>query len=121
VAERWRAFLAGGETGGRFQVDGDQGPEWIEFRTRLNYAPGQHLAILRPERRFTAAGGRLSPREREILSLLATGLSARQIARDLVLEPTTVATHLRNARQKLNAKTRAEAVATALRDGEIEL
>jgi DNA-binding CsgD family transcriptional regulator len=56
----------------------------------------------------------LSPREREVLSLLATGLTIPEIASELVLSPLTVRTHVRNAKDKLGARTTAHAVAIAL-------
>ena len=62
----------------------------------------------------------LSPREREILDLLAHGLTGAQIAKRLFLSPETVRTHIRNAMEKLEAQTRVHAVALALRQREIE-
>ncbi len=61
----------------------------------------------------------LTKREREILSLLAEGLSGAQIAGELVLSPETVRTHVRNAMAKLGASTRSQAVALALKSNEI--
>jgi DNA-binding CsgD family transcriptional regulator len=71
-----------------------------------------------------SVGGRrrdasLTAREREILGLLATGLSGAAIAADLVLSPETVRTHVRNAMAKLGASTRSQAVALALQRNEI--
>jgi PAS domain S-box-containing protein len=63
----------------------------------------------------------LSPREREVLSFLARGLTGEQIAERLVLSPETVRTHIRNAREKLGASTRVEAVTVALLAREIQL
>jgi PAS domain S-box-containing protein len=63
----------------------------------------------------------LSPREREVLGLLAHGLTGEQIAERLVLSPETIRTHIRNAREKLGASTRVEAVTMALLAREIEL
>lgn len=63
----------------------------------------------------------LSPREREILGLLARGLTGEQIAERLVLSPETIRTHIRNAREKLGASTRVEAVTMALLARDIEL
>jgi PAS domain S-box-containing protein len=63
----------------------------------------------------------LSPREREVLGLLARGLTGEQIAARLVLSPETVRTHIRNAREKLGASTRVEAVTMALLAREIQL
>jgi PAS domain S-box-containing protein len=63
----------------------------------------------------------LSPREREVLGLLARGLTGEQIAQRLVLSPETVRTHIRNAREKLGASTRVEAVTMALVTREINI
>lgn len=56
----------------------------------------------------------LSNRESEILAMLAEGLTGEQIAKRLVLSPETVRTHVRNAMEKLDARTRTEAVVKAL-------
>jgi DNA-binding CsgD family transcriptional regulator len=53
-------------------------------------------------------------REREVLQLLAGGRTDGQIAQLLELSPATVQTHVRNAKAKLGARTRAQAVAIAL-------
>jgi DNA-binding NarL/FixJ family response regulator len=57
----------------------------------------------------------LSTREREILGLLANGFSNPDIAARLFISPETVRTHVRNAMAKLEADTRTQAVALALR------
>jgi DNA-binding NarL/FixJ family response regulator len=57
----------------------------------------------------------LSPREREILKLLAEGLTGQTIAEQLFLSPETVRTHVRNATSKLGARTRVQAVALVVR------
>lgn len=58
----------------------------------------------------------LSRREREILGLLSDGLSTDDVAEQLSLSAHTVRTHVKNAMRKLDASTRAHAVAIALRD-----
>lgn len=58
----------------------------------------------------------LSRREREILGLLSDGLSTDEVAEKLALSTHTVRTHVKNAMRKLDASTRAHAVAIALRD-----
>ena len=63
----------------------------------------------------------LSGREREVLDLLAEGLTGEEIAKRLFLSPETIRTHVRNAMEKLEAKTRVHAIAIALREGEIAL
>jgi DNA-binding CsgD family transcriptional regulator len=63
----------------------------------------------------------LSPREREILALLADGQSQKQIAAALVISPKTVATHIQHLLSKLGVHSRAQAVAIAYRLGLVEL
>lgn len=67
-----------------------------------------------------AAARSLSSREAEILGLLADGLTGEQIAKRLVLSPETVRTHIRNAMEKLEARTRVEAVVKAIDQGEVQ-
>jgi pimeloyl-ACP methyl ester carboxylesterase/DNA-binding CsgD family transcriptional regulator len=59
----------------------------------------------------------LTRRETEILTLVASGLSDREIAERLVLSPHTVHRHVANVRTKLNLPTRAAAVAAATKRG----
>ncbi|MFY9264489.1 MAG: response regulator transcription factor [Solirubrobacterales bacterium] len=58
----------------------------------------------------------LSRREREILGLLSKGRSTEDVAEELALSAHTVRTHVKNAMRKLEASTRAHAVAIALRE-----
>jgi PAS domain S-box-containing protein len=60
---------------------------------------------------------RLTPRQREILELIAAGLSTAEVARELSLSRETVRNHLRNASRELRAHNRVEAIATAQRLG----
>lgn len=55
----------------------------------------------------------LSPREQEVLQLLAGGASTADMAAALVISESTVKTHVRHILEKLEASTRAEAVARA--------
>ena len=59
----------------------------------------------------------LSAREREIVRLVADGLSAPEVGERLHLSPSTVKTHLQSLYQKLGVSDRAAAVATAMRLG----
>lgn len=61
----------------------------------------------------------LSPRQQEILSLLAHGATGPQIAAELVVSVETVKTHIRNAMERLEATTRVHAIVRALERGEI--
>lgn len=80
----------------------------------------RHLASTLPNDSATERSRELTPREREILELLALGLSGEQAAKQLFISPETVRTHVRNAMGKLEARTRVHAVALALRQKEIE-
>ena len=67
------------------------------------------------------SGRYLSPREREILVLLAGGKTQREIAASLVISPKTVATHIQHLLSKLGVHSRAQAVGVAYRLGLVEL
>jgi two-component system nitrate/nitrite response regulator NarL len=74
------------------------------------------------EIRLRAADERpfLTDREREILKLVAQGLSAPQIGRTIHLATATVKTHLHHVYEKLGVAERAAAVAVAMRRGLLE-
>lgn len=63
----------------------------------------------------TAKISQLTQRERDVLRMLADGHSNEEIGKALFISPETVRTHVRKAMAKLDADTRTEAVATALR------
>jgi DNA-binding CsgD family transcriptional regulator len=79
--------------------------------------PGQDPRALRPARARRA--GQLTRREQESLRLVALGMTTTAAAEQLGISPETVRTHVRNAMNKLGARTRAQAIAVAMRDGEI--
>jgi len=64
--------------------------------------------------------GRLSPREQQVLQLIADGSENKQIARELGLSEATVKTYIRGVFERLDVSSRAEAVAVGLRIGVIE-
>ena len=66
-----------------------------------------------------SADRNLTAREMECLTGLADGLNSEGIAKRLNIAVPTVAMHLSNARRKLGAHTREQAVAVALRRGVI--
>jgi two-component system NarL family response regulator len=63
------------------------------------------------------AGGGLSPREVEVLNLIAAGKSNKEIAGLLFVSEGTVKTHVLNIHQKLNVTDRTEAVVVAIKRG----
>ncbi len=67
--------------------------------------------------RAPAALSRLTPREREILTLVASGLSNNDIADRLVISPVTAKTHVNRTMMKLDARDRAQLVVIAYETG----
>jgi DNA-binding NarL/FixJ family response regulator len=59
----------------------------------------------------------LTPREREVMGLVAAGLSNAEIAERLVVTPATAKTHVSRARRKLGARDRAQLVVYAFASG----
>jgi PAS domain S-box-containing protein len=61
----------------------------------------------------------LSPREHQVVELLASGHTGEEVAERLGISPATVRVHVRNATGKLGASTRTQAVAIAVSRGEV--
>jgi DNA-binding NarL/FixJ family response regulator len=85
------------------------------------FAADELLARVRRLIRHTTAvapslASRLTPRELEVLRLLANGMGQDEIARDLFISRKTVATHIEHVLQKLGVRSRAQAVALAYRE-----
>lgn len=68
---------------------------------------------VRPSR----AAPRVTPRELEVLALIAEGYATREIAQTLWITEETVRTHVRRLLDRLGARTRAHAVSIAYREG----
>jgi PAS domain S-box-containing protein len=143
----WAALQERGTLSGRIALQPPNGKRIeIYYSATANIVPGLHLAVFPPPgaevpgldeadegaeadesaeglepRGDAATGQELTPREREVITLLALGLSGAEIAERLVLSPETVRIHVRNARQRLGARTRAHAIALALESGAITL
>ena len=73
-------------------------------------------ASMPPKMTATAVGG-LSPREREVLALVAEGRSNKAIAEALHVSPNTIKTHVASLLNKLRAESRAQLAAIAARSG----
>jgi DNA-binding NarL/FixJ family response regulator len=80
--------------------------------------PFQERSAQAKQQRWTSPRlDQLTGRELEILGLIADGLFNREISERLVLSEETVKTHVRHVLAKLSARSRAHAVAIALRSG----
>lgn len=128
---RWAEFERHGTHQGLFEIQvADGSRKIIEYRATRDFDAGEHLVAARelgvwsrvedPGPWGSDARTRLSPREREVLQLVATGYSAPEIAHLLALSPGTVKTHLKHVYEKLGARDRGSAVAAGLRMGLIE-
>lgn len=71
-------------------------------------------------RRISPSRPRLSPRETEVLALLADGMPVAAIAKKLYVSESTAKTHISKLYEKLGAGNRAQALMTALRLGLLE-
>lgn len=125
----WRAFIEEGSQAGEFEL-------WLpggervrcEYSASANVLPGRHLSIfLAPVPDLGVVSSRsartqtLTPREREVIGLVAMGSTTEEIARQLVIGEETARTHVKHALAKLDARTRAQGVAAAIRRGELVL
>lgn len=77
----------------------------------VGYPLGDELA------RESAAGERLTPRQREVLALLSAGRSTREIALELGIAEETARNHIRHLLRRLGARSRLSAVLEAKRLG----
>ena len=90
-------------------------------RGEVRMTPEVQAELVCELRRHTAPDGpRLSAREREVLQLVADGLTTPQIADRLVLGSATIKSHLQSLYDKLGVSDRASAVAAAMRRGLLE-
>ena len=78
------------------------------------------LSEMKPQGPVPAAARNLTKREREILSLVAEGMSNREIAERLVLSPETVKSHVAAILEKLGVSDRTQAAIYAVRNGLVE-
>jgi PAS domain S-box-containing protein len=129
VEMRWGDLLRSGMATARAVVlRGDGSRLQVRYGALAHVTPGVHVAafmvepgqggrLTRPTR--TRRTGQLTRREQESLRLVARGMTTTVAAEQLGISPETVRTHVRNAMNKLGARTRAQAIAVAMRDGEI--
>jgi DNA-binding NarL/FixJ family response regulator len=84
------------------------------------YLQGEVVSSLIVEAAGDSPDMRLSPREHEVLQLVANGFENKQVAVELDISEATVKTYLRGIFERFGVSGRAEAVAVGLREGLIE-
>jgi two-component system NarL family response regulator len=124
--------FAGLQAGGRGYILKDDDPETM-LRAIRAVAHGESLLgptiAQKVMRQFTALPGKqspalideLTPREMEVLKLIAAGLSNREIAEALVLSEKTVKNHINNIFSKLHVYDRSQAMLYAIRQGLVKV
>jgi DNA-binding CsgD family transcriptional regulator len=132
LEQAWAWLLDTGCVVGRFQVAGRDGSSLdIVYCSLADVVPGLHLVAFAPadwpeheldpvKDAHPGASAALTPRELEVVALAAEGHSGPELAQELVLSPATVNTHFKNIYKKLDVRTRAAAVAKAMRLGVID-
>jgi len=115
AGERLAALVPGADLA---ELDGDAHPPWYGDVDALGRAIAPFLGTPAPAPPEPAAEeAELTPRERDVLRLVADGKSDGDIARELVLSPHTVHRHVANILRKLDLHSRAAAAAHAARTG----
>jgi FixJ family two-component response regulator len=105
------AIVAGIKAGVVNYLVGDASPAELLTKLHQGYAEGQAcLAIRLRQALARRAIKALSRREAEVLRLVTTGLSNKEIARELDISPRTVEIHRMKMMTKLGAKTSAQAI-----------
>lgn len=77
------------------------------------FTPRSIAQLLSSRREIDAQLERLTPREKEVLRLMAEGISSRDIAKELGISYTTVRTHIRSLGSKLGVHSKLEAIVKA--------
>jgi DNA-binding CsgD family transcriptional regulator len=127
----WERLLTAGWVTGSYPVAGVDGSRFeVVYYALANALPGLHLGAFAPahwpedelDLIEDPAGPPLplSPREVEVLTLAARGFSGPEIAEQLIVSPATIKTHFAHIYEKLEVRSRAAAVATAIQLGVIE-
>jgi DNA-binding CsgD family transcriptional regulator len=94
-------------------------PPWLDgphqTRHETSFSAGDLAEALR--RRLNPTGPHLTPREAEVLQLLAEGLAVSGLAKALFISESTTKTHIARLYEKLGASNRTQALMSALRLG----
>jgi DNA-binding CsgD family transcriptional regulator len=124
----WQSMLRGGDFFGTGElVASDETTVAVHYAAHPEMVTGRRLILFvtldsARHGRFRKSRGdhpreELTEREREVVHLVALGHTAREIADELHIAHDTARTHVRNAQEKLGARSRAQLVAIALGEG----
>jgi DNA-binding NarL/FixJ family response regulator len=129
LAAAWAELLERGALASRMNMRVPPGQsETVDFAATAHVVPGRHLMILSSPTTGPAGASSehavnvvMSSREREVMQLVAAGETTPDMAERLFISEETVRRHVKNAMTKLDARTRAQAVAIAVRRGELAI
>lgn len=126
----WEELFERGTVSDRYTVTFKDGSKLLLFYAAIgNALPGHHLVVFVPtdwpgdelEELHPTVDPRirdpLSPRQVEVLRLVALGANVSQIAQELLISEATVKTHVKHILERLGARNRTHAVALAMCDG----
>jgi PAS domain S-box-containing protein len=129
-ADEWSSWLAAGRFSGEVDLLRPDGtPVAVQWGASTERVTGRRLVLFvclgtsrwgrrfRRETPLDEADFELTAREREVVRLVALGGTAREIGDELHISHDTVRTHVRNAMEKLHARSRAHLVAKAVAGG----
>lgn len=130
LEQAWAELRERGSVSGRYFVTFKDGSTlWVFYAALANVLPADHLIVflpadwpgdeleeIQPAPAETEQGS-LSPRQVDVLRLVALGANVSQIAAELSISAATVRTHVRNVLARLGANNRAHAVAIAMTSG----
>jgi PAS domain S-box-containing protein len=130
LEDAWAELRERGSVSGRYFVSFKDGSTlWVFYAALANVLPAEHLIVFVPAdwpgdeldemqpAPAEAEQGSLSPRQLDVLRLVASGANASRIAEELSISEATVRTHVRNVLERLGANNRAHAVAIAMTSG----
>jgi DNA-binding NarL/FixJ family response regulator len=94
-----------------------KGELWVERKLMARFFDKEATASPKEERRAERPKMVLTPREKEILSILTTGCTNKEIAQALFISEKTVKSHLNSIFRKLNVTRRLQAILQAINRG----
>ena len=94
-----------------------KGELWVERKLMARFFEGEAVADSRRESRARRSKEALTPREKEVLGILTTGKTNKEIAKALFISEKTVKTHLNSIFRKLKVTRRLQAIVYAINLG----